>query len=204
MKCKKLYATLGVEQDASKEAIKRARTRKVKETHPDMPTGSQAAFNEVQHAYKVLSDPAARERYDATGAEEAPAQDAAEQQAHSHIAAVIRSLLEAAFDLNGVNLPEEIATHLERARRSALAHIDARKKVVARATNAQMRVTSHGENALAAVLQYAAGESSRIIEREEKHLASIERALEIVQSHAFDVDPVAAARNSGVRSGGRY
>jgi DnaJ domain len=196
MKNKALYATLGVDAGASKEDIKHARKRKAKETHPDTPTGSHAAFQEVERAYKVLSNPASRAHYDATGAAEEFSLDSVAQQARAHIAAVIRSMLGAPFDLCGTDLPQEIVAHLERARRGALSCMEAHKKVVERALAAQKRLhVKEGVNTLAAVLQYAADESAALVEREAAHIASLERAIDIVRSHTFDTDAVAAVKN---------
>lgn len=64
---KDYYAILGVERDASPEAIKRAFRRLARETHPDANPGDAAAearFREVAEAYEVLSDPQRRRAYD--------------------------------------------------------------------------------------------------------------------------------------------
>jgi molecular chaperone DnaJ len=59
------YQTLGVNPDASPEAIKAAYRRLAIETHPDVAgPDSTARFQAVSDAYRVLSDPEARLRYD--------------------------------------------------------------------------------------------------------------------------------------------
>jgi hypothetical protein len=59
------YAALGVWADASQDEIKSTYRRLVGLHHPD--TGGQPArFLEIQAAYDVLGDPAARRRYDAS------------------------------------------------------------------------------------------------------------------------------------------
>jgi curved DNA-binding protein CbpA len=62
-----LYETLDLDKAADAAAIKRAYKRKAKMTHPDKAGGSNEAFAKVSRAYLVLSDPARRARYDATG-----------------------------------------------------------------------------------------------------------------------------------------
>jgi hypothetical protein len=54
--------TLGVEPDADPEVVRRAYRERVKETHPDTPGGSAAAFKRVRRAYDLL-----RERFDDDG-----------------------------------------------------------------------------------------------------------------------------------------
>jgi curved DNA-binding protein CbpA len=63
---KSLYEILGIKKNASKDDIKKAYRSKVKETHPDK-GGATEAFVSVRFAFKVLSDPGARQRYDETG-----------------------------------------------------------------------------------------------------------------------------------------
>lgn len=61
------YELLGVSRNASTEAIKRAFHSRVRVTHPDVNQGSAHASQETRRlieAYRTLSDPRARRRYD--------------------------------------------------------------------------------------------------------------------------------------------
>jgi hypothetical protein len=60
------YAVLGVPRDASEDQIAQARRRLSREYHPDVnpAPGAAARFDEVQQAFHLLSDPAARSEYD--------------------------------------------------------------------------------------------------------------------------------------------
>jgi len=60
------YEVLGVPRDATGEQIAQARRRLSRELHPDVNSAPDAAdrFGQVQHAFDVLSDPAARAEYD--------------------------------------------------------------------------------------------------------------------------------------------
>jgi curved DNA-binding protein len=66
MKFKDYYKTLGVSEDASADAIKKAYRKRAREVHPDLNRDEAAGerFKEVGEAYEVLKDPAKREEYD--------------------------------------------------------------------------------------------------------------------------------------------
>ena len=58
------YASLRIRPDASPEEVRTAYRRLAKPSHPDA-GGSSEAFQSVQEACEVLSDPVSRRRYDA-------------------------------------------------------------------------------------------------------------------------------------------
>lgn len=60
------YSVLGLNQDASQEQLKQARSKLAFKYHPDTNKApdSPAKFREVQEAYDVLSDPRVRFQYD--------------------------------------------------------------------------------------------------------------------------------------------
>ena len=63
---KDYYRVLGVESSASAEDIKRAYRRAASRHHPDK-GGDTQQFQEIEEAYRVLSDPAQRQQYDNPG-----------------------------------------------------------------------------------------------------------------------------------------
>ncbi|MCD6351121.1 MAG: J domain-containing protein, partial [Armatimonadetes bacterium] len=69
------YAVLGVSRDASAEEIRRAYRRQARRCHPDVSPDDPEAeqrFKQLTEAYRVLSDPDLRARYDMTGRVEGP------------------------------------------------------------------------------------------------------------------------------------
>jgi curved DNA-binding protein len=69
MKYKDYYAILGVERDASEEAIKKAYRRLARKYHPDVSKEADAEirFKEMAEAYATLKDPEKRAAYDQLG-----------------------------------------------------------------------------------------------------------------------------------------
>src|ERR1041384_8371372 len=61
---KNYYVILGVATGATLEEIKTAFRRRALELHPDTSGLQSEPFLEVQEAYRVLSDPVRRRRYD--------------------------------------------------------------------------------------------------------------------------------------------
>ena len=61
------YKTLGVDRNASPDAIKKAYRQKASLYHPDKEGGSKVKFQEVEEAYRTLSDPNKRQQYDNPG-----------------------------------------------------------------------------------------------------------------------------------------
>ena len=62
------YATLGIPAGASREEAARAHRRLAKAFHPDVNPGPAAAdrMRRINEAWRILSNPARRERYDAS------------------------------------------------------------------------------------------------------------------------------------------
>ena len=72
---KDYYSVLGVQRDATEDAVRSAYRKLARQYHPDVSTEHAAPekFKEVTEAYEVLSDPERRQRYDMFGSAEGAA-----------------------------------------------------------------------------------------------------------------------------------
>jgi len=63
----RLFRLLGVKPTASARAIRAAWRKRAQDLHPDVAFGTSTEFDEIREAYRVLSDPVLRARYEALG-----------------------------------------------------------------------------------------------------------------------------------------
>ena len=89
---KRLYDLLGLSQDASQVEVRAAYRKKAKKVHPDS-GGSADEFNDLSKAVAILSNPASRAKYDATGDEAGAEPDNTQSEALSLLSAVFDALL---------------------------------------------------------------------------------------------------------------
>lgn len=85
-----LYTVLGVDRTATPAQIKAAYRKLSKLHHPDA-GGERKAWDQIQHAYEVLSNQSRREKYDATG-DDTQIPDP-EAQERAQVAAVVRQII---------------------------------------------------------------------------------------------------------------
>ena len=66
MKYKDYYEILGVKRDASETEIKSAYRKLARKYHPDVnkEKGAEEKFKDINEAYRILSNPSARRKYD--------------------------------------------------------------------------------------------------------------------------------------------
>lgn len=108
------YFVLDVAQDATDEEIKRAHRRLVKSAHPDA-GGDAAAFDRIQTAYAVLSDPARRKHFDETGSINFLVEDPIEGGVMQALSQILQSFAQnPQLDHEAVDMRGAMLAHLAR------------------------------------------------------------------------------------------
>lgn len=107
------YEELGVDRSADDKAIKQAFRAKARKAHPDT-GGSPEAFDRLKRAELVLSDPAKRAKYDATGEAEETAPNIIDQGAWGLIGDLIFQAIEKEANVTQADLFGVIRAVLER------------------------------------------------------------------------------------------
>jgi curved DNA-binding protein CbpA len=129
-----LYAILGISRDADAGALKAAYRQRAKAAHPDH--GSDAeVFRRLKDAYDILSDPALRAHYDATG--ETPADKAAREADEARFRQLLGDLLVATIARAGAPAFTDI---IAEARRSLVTQIAAADSEMAGLKNLSDRI----------------------------------------------------------------
>lgn len=175
---KSLYETLGVSETASQEEIRAAYRRLAAKHHPDKNLGDNAAtgkFQEVEEAYRVLKDAAARKAYDETG----EAQDS-ERKKQDKAANLLLGMLAGYFDNTAAQSTyPNFLTYLEAALKQTVdthnsqADFLRRKKKAAEKQLKKVKRKGGGESLFEPVIE-------RIIQQTAKQLASVEAASEVL------------------------
>lgn len=204
-----LYSLLGVRRAATPDQVKAAYRRRALALHPDR-GGDRAAFDRAQLAYEVLSDPARRARYDATGETGRPA-DPARRAALELVAAAVIAAVEGVVSGRGKAEHAHLAEHVRHWLRGkkaeaekALKGLEAAGAALAEAAG-RFTAPDGGENLLAAV----ARSHLALAEREKAKAAAVRdaaaAALELVKNQGYRLDPrPAPSWGSAATAGGAW
>lgn len=173
-----------MDRSASKDEVKRAYRRRARETHPDT-GGSEAQFQRVALAARVLSDDEARSRYDATGSTDAP-QDMTEQEAMNIIDQTLAQVLNQpniefydVVDLMRQHI-KAIRAKVQREAAAAKSQGDAMAKMATRFTCASER------NPIGNMLAARIEGHRRAEQQLGQMLKCVDRAIEIMISYSFE------------------
>jgi curved DNA-binding protein CbpA len=185
-----LYQLLGIKRGATREEVRKAYRRKAKTSHPDS-GGSVEEFSALATAHDVLSDARRREKYDATGEIETSKPNNFDVSAIEVIAQKLGLIIHAEHDVTSLDIDALIqqAIHDDiTSRKSSI--VDQKRAIerVARLRARARRKTEGGDNMLARVLDWHERSTKELIKKNEDSVASMERALEILEGYSFVSD----------------
>lgn len=192
---RKLYEDLGVHPDATPAQIKSAYRKLSKKFHPDA-GGERTEWDTIQHAYEVLSDPARRAKYDATGDDthNASSGDPEHEKLVSIIGQIISGILNADPATQGdpavVNFHSRVMRDLttkERQMRMDLINARVKLKRIERFAGRFKR--REGDDLVGDVVRSNVRQAERYVENIEEALAFHQKVTEFFQTYEYEVDP---------------
>jgi curved DNA-binding protein CbpA len=182
-----LYQLLGIKRGATRDEVRKAYRRKAKSSHPDS-GGSVEQFGALATAHEVLSDERRREKYDATGEIETSKPNNLDVSAIEVIAQKLGLVIHAEHDVTSLDVDALIEQAIREditARKSSIADQERAIKRVGRLRARAKRKTEGGDNMLLRVLDWHERSSKDLIKKNEDSVASMERALEILEGYSF-------------------
>jgi hypothetical protein len=210
-KRRKLYDVLGANESDDAETIKRHYRRRSKEAHPDKHPEKAEEFKAVSDAFLILSDPARRAKYDATGDASQIEHDPrrlALGVLSNVMQAIIASDLEAMRTTNQRQFVKDVRSTLDNAIReieSKLKAMRRQREVIADVAD-RISAEQGEENIMAVVARAPLRDIDMAIGQAEGELASHKEAWSIAGKHKFRADekPQAATMKFTTGKGGTF
>jgi len=186
-----LYAVLGIERTATTADVRKAYRRMAKKAHPDA-GGSDKQFALIRLAHDVLTDPARRQKYDETGnIELKPVDNAlgeALQQVKIALDHVITVCLQRRMEPETVDVIADATRYLrdkiaegEQANAKTKHEMDKGRKFVKRFKGKKKK-----PNLITPLFEQQFAQGDQIIANNNRSIASMKRAIEILKDHEFD------------------
>ncbi|MDE3114168.1 MAG: DnaJ domain-containing protein [Pseudomonadota bacterium] len=186
------YEVLGVARDGRPEDIKLRYRAWAKRMHPDV-GGSREAFDELNEAYELLSDPERRAKYDAIGDLTETTADTAQARTMTQIAGllqeVVGDLTTRGKSVRLNNVIERMIGLIERNRKARaievakmLALSEALGEVAARV------VAPDGADLIGQMAQHLAKDLKAETKKAEELFEAEERALELLRQYGYQTD----------------
>jgi curved DNA-binding protein CbpA len=184
------YKVLGVPREADGDAIKSAFRRRAKDTHPDT-GGDRKAFEAVDRANKVLSDPKRRAKFDETGEIDDDIAANPDQAAFGIINHVLAQAISGDQDPLQTDLMIVVKAYFDK----VLGEIEKKRLMLTRSRDraktmrGRFRRKAKGENMLARMMDWQVEQIENALKASEQELANHERALAILADYDFERDP---------------
>lgn len=197
-----LYETLGVDRTASTADIRRAYRSRAKKAHPDA-GGNPDDFRSLCVALAVLQDPDRREKYDRTGNADAEP-DTREAEALNRIAGALEAVVGALHDPAAHDLVAALKAQFHQAIAEGKRQRDQTTKKAEKWDKLMRRFTHKGEgdNMLASIAKGKAVEARRVVESCDIEIAKLERCIEILGEHGFEVETAVMRTFAQMQLGG--
>ncbi len=189
-----LYQVLGVTTHATFDAIRKAYRYKAKSAHPDQ-GGSKEAWERLQLAYTVLSDPNQRKEYDRSG--EIPDQDAVKPEEERRVKVlhlinrlIRETLLAEGRDILALDIPKEMIKGLGETRQKIEAQITRCNKLEKRAiiTLLRWKKKTEGENFVVTFTQTVIDDLRKDLHTLAKEEEILKAAEELLKDYEFTFD----------------
>lgn len=192
-----LYDELSVDKGASADDIKKAHRRMVKKNHPDQ-GGDREAFERTQHAYLVLSDPDARDRYDRSGDDGKTSRSRDEAELMTRVFAIVNAFISGEQNLDYEDLPAAMMKHLGMLQARLREELSVPTRQQARARKALKKLTRKKKaptNAglLISTIETIIKERQREIDEAQRNLDIHLQVEAIISAYDYQVDPKPSA-----------
>ena len=183
------YEELGVDPKADTPAIKRAYRKRAKKAHPDG-GGTQEAFDRLNQAHLVLSDPVRRARFDETGKMEDVTPDIQDQAALQEISGALSAVL--ADESNIPDAKAMIIKLLRQKKGQGESQSAPLKRAIARAEKIKKKFKrkGKGENVMARMIDWQLSQWKTGADSIAKQIGVLDRAIEIMKDYDFEADPM--------------
>lgn len=190
------YEILGVEPQDDDDTIKRAYRKASSAAHPDREGGSTEKQQQVNEAYAILSDPAKRSEFNATGKVSG---DDIRAQAMEMAVAVFLSKVDNEWFSDPI---KESVEHLKAECVKARDEANTCVRRIKRLGKLESRLkVKQGDNILGMSLRKAIDNLNRAFDAAEKFQARADAAIEILQNHELQPDH---AGTTGFRLGSSF
>lgn len=188
-----LYEVLGIATTADAAEIKSAYRSKAQQNHPDK-GGDKEAFQLIQEAYEVLSDPDRRARYDSDGTYRHEARPTEEQKvnaaAQNGIMQVLTQIIDGIEQVEYSDLFEVVTKEVAKLRDGIEGERDGLTKRLDKHEKAVSRIKAKdGHDNVAALLMQAVITSIKgEIEKAEFAVKVGNRMIELIGQHTYEKD----------------
>lgn len=184
------YVILGVRRNARPETIKKAYRDKSKALHPDA-GGNPENFAVLNTAYRILSDPDRRRRYDETGDWDEVMPEQPDAFPRQMIAQLLAEILKGPEEPEKFDLADFMRNHFA----EKIAEIEQRRGVILRVKERVEKLRGRfkrrdgeGENFMESILTWHIREADLGLAQFDKTIEHMRRAIELLEDYDFDAD----------------